>query len=185
MAIEVQGGMLFDDFGGQTAGLTKEAFLEKCIAPVLLIELREGETAGDGTYRTLPPQEPDSGDEPLVGSKVGASEVVVHPLAKSGRNEDEAITLGRADDCDIVVRCASVSKRHALFRFDPETRLVTVADAGSAHGTLLNGEPVPADQAVSLASSASLVFGGAVRAVFFSADNFYDYIQIQHRFGRV
>jgi FOG: FHA domain len=54
--------------------------------------------------------------------------------------------IGRSEECQIVlIGDGSVSRRHAIVRNDG--RQVTVADAGSSHGTYLNGvritQPTP------------------------------------------
>ena len=51
-----------------------------------------------------------------------------------------SVTLGRADDADIVLRSTSVSRRHARILRDGED--VLVEDAGSTNGTYLNGDKV-------------------------------------------
>lgn len=52
-----------------------------------------------------------------------------------------AVAIGRAPDCAAtLVGDPSVSRRHATVLHDG--RVVTIEDAGSTHGTLLNGQPV-------------------------------------------
>jgi serine/threonine-protein kinase len=48
--------------------------------------------------------------------------------------------LGRAADCDLVLRAADVSKHHCRIVFGPGE--VIVEDLGSANGTVVNGEVV-------------------------------------------
>jgi pSer/pThr/pTyr-binding forkhead associated (FHA) protein len=56
------------------------------------------------------------------------------------------VLIGRSEECQIVlIGDGSISRRHAIVRNDG--RQVTVADAGSSHGTYLNGvritQPTP------------------------------------------
>ena len=58
---------------------------------------------------------------------LGASGETVHRLPSSGR-----VTLGRADDCDVVIDDVSVSRHHAEIDVGPPP---TIRDLGSANGT--------------------------------------------------
>jgi FHA domain/Transcriptional regulatory protein, C terminal len=49
-------------------------------------------------------------------------------------------TLGRAEDCQIVVRRADVSRLHA--RIEPTDEGYLISDAESANGTYINGRPL-------------------------------------------
>jgi pSer/pThr/pTyr-binding forkhead associated (FHA) protein len=46
--------------------------------------------------------------------------------------------VGRLPDCDVVVDDGSVSKRHALLRWNEAERRCAVRDLGSTNGTFLN-----------------------------------------------
>jgi hypothetical protein len=50
----------------------------------------------------------------------------------------EELSVGRLPDCDVVVDDGSVSKRHALLRWNESERRCTVRDLGSTNGTFLN-----------------------------------------------
>jgi hypothetical protein len=54
----------------------------------------------------------------------------------------EELTVGRLPDCDLVVDDPSVSKRHAVLRWDNVARRCTVLDLGSRNGTMINGDYV-------------------------------------------
>ena len=47
------------------------------------------------------------------------------------------LSIGRSDDCDLIVEEATVSRRHALLRRTPEGW--QLRDVGSTNGTRLNG----------------------------------------------
>jgi len=56
------------------------------------------------------------------------------------------VVIGRGDDCDVVVRSATLSRRHALLRLGPP---LTLQDLDSRNGTRVGGDvhkgggPVP------------------------------------------
>jgi len=94
----------------------------------------------------------------------------IFAVQKSGTNPYSArISLGRARNCDIVLRDASTSKLHAHFVFDDKGQ-VQLVDQGSRNGTTVNGRRVSAP--VFLASSDKIVFGSVV-AEFLNAQALY------------
>ena len=56
------------------------------------------------------------------------------PLARM-----EELGVGRLPDCDLVLDEASVSKRHAVLRWNEPQGRCSVVDLGSKNGTFLNG----------------------------------------------
>jgi hypothetical protein len=53
------------------------------------------------------------------------------------RSEDE-LRVGRQPDCDLVIDDESVSKRHAVLRWDESKQRCTLQDEGSTNGTFVN-----------------------------------------------
>jgi hypothetical protein len=53
--------------------------------------------------------------------------------------------LGKGDKCDVVLKDAQVSERHAVVEFRPEERSWNVEDLESRHGTWLNGKRLGPD----------------------------------------
>jgi hypothetical protein len=51
----------------------------------------------------------------------------------------DSLTVGRLPDCDMVLDDGSVSKQHAVLRWNESERRCTVKDLGSRNGTFLNG----------------------------------------------
>lgn len=51
--------------------------------------------------------------------------------------EDE-LSVGRQPDCELVIDDASVSKKHAVLKWDAAKKKATVTDLGSTNGTFLN-----------------------------------------------
>lgn len=64
----------------------------------------------------------------------GPSEGTVFPL------EDELITVGRADDCNVLLDDVTVSRRHAEFRRVPGGW--RLSDSGSLNGTYVNRQRI-------------------------------------------
>lgn len=51
----------------------------------------------------------------------------------------DSLTIGRLPDCDLVLDDGSVSKQHAVLRWNEADRRCTMKDLGSRNGTYLNG----------------------------------------------
>ncbi|OJT21409.1 hypothetical protein BO221_26675 [Archangium sp. Cb G35] len=51
----------------------------------------------------------------------------------------EELSVGRLPDCELFIDDASVSKRHAVLRWNEPQGRCTVQDTGSTNGTFLNG----------------------------------------------
>jgi phage tail-like protein len=67
------------------------------------------------------------------------------------------MALGRASDVDVPINDGQVSRRHALLLCGPEG--VRLVDAGSANGTFLGANRLPANQPIPLADGALLRMG--------------------------
>ena len=50
----------------------------------------------------------------------------------------DELSVGRQPDCDLVIDDASVSKRHAILRWDAARRRASLEDLGSTNGTYIN-----------------------------------------------
>jgi hypothetical protein len=53
--------------------------------------------------------------------------------------ETDSLMIGRLPDCDLVLDEGSVSKQHAVLKWNEAERRCTVKDLGSRNGTFLNG----------------------------------------------
>jgi hypothetical protein len=51
----------------------------------------------------------------------------------------DSLTMGRLPDCDVVLDDGSVSKQHAVLKWNEAERRCTVKDLGSRNGTFVNG----------------------------------------------
>jgi hypothetical protein len=97
----------------------------------------------------------------------------IHPIVKQPSNPfPDRISLGRAQNCDIVLREASVSKLHAHFRLLSK-REAELTDTRSANGTRVNARPIPAITPVRVTSGDMILFG-AVAVQFIDPDKLFD-----------
>jgi len=99
------------------------------------------------------------------------------------RNEG-AVLLGRDPSCDIEVEDGSVSIEHARFTLewgDGDEKLFFVTDAGSSNGTWLNGDRLESESPTRLSDQDSIRVGPAVKLQFFTAEGFYDFLDLYRR----
>lgn len=83
-------------------------------------------------------EEADDDDDDEEVDDPGNERAIVVPVRKrAGGLFTHRIGVGRARNCDVVLRFPSVSKLHAQFVIDGSTW--SVLDVKSANGTLLNG----------------------------------------------
>ncbi len=107
--------------------------------------------------------EPVSGDGEIL-------EVI--PIEKaSGNPYADLISIGRAKNCDIVLRHSSVSKLHAYLTV-LGAELVKLVDSGSANGTTVNGDVAKPRMPKLLTPDDTIVFG-EVTTRLVSADALY------------
>lgn len=100
---------------------------------------------------------------------------LILPLRKGeGRPFPERISLGRATNCDLVIRDASVSKLHGHFR-DVSMTNALFTDAKSSNGTRLDGTLIQPGAATEINTNTLLTFG-RVQLVFMSPGDVYDWL---------
>jgi hypothetical protein len=66
--------------------------------------------------------------------------LIADETGKRVRLFNEINVIGRAAECDIVIRASDISKRHCQIILESDR--VLIEDLQSVNGTLLNGEPV-------------------------------------------
>jgi hypothetical protein len=156
------------EWHAQKKQLTRDAFAARFAHP-FIIRYGDPEQLEKLSFRTQ-----------VVSSKIGLPPVneiwqqggMVLPVLKKPENPyPERISVGRALNCDLVIRDGTVSKLHGHFMSvgPAEAQLV---DRGSANGTTLNGNPVKADP-VRVVSGDSLAFG-AVQVQFVEAKRLWE-----------
>lgn len=85
-------------------------------------------------------------------------ELVVLPIVKAANNPyPDRVSVGRARNCDLVIRDAAISKLHALVRIDADA--FSVVDVGSQNGTFLNGKRLIDNEPALLKCNDQLAFG--------------------------
>lgn len=90
----------------------------------------------------------------------------VMPLVKAAGNPySDRISIGRARNCDVVLRDPSVSKLHAHVRREPNGTWVII-DLDSHNGTAVSGVPILASRPEPIHSGDLLTFGGVTVQVF-------------------
>ena len=101
--------------------------------------------------------------------------LLILPLRKAeGHPFPERISVGRAMNCDIVIRDPSVSKLHGHFR-DVGTDSAYFTDAKSSNGTRVDGAAVKPAEAVAISRQTLLSFG-RVQLMLVSAADVYDWL---------
>jgi hypothetical protein len=96
--------------------------------------------------------------ERLMRAAEHARSRVVVALEKSERSPYSShVSLGRARNCDVVLRDSTVSKLHAQF-FESNGQW-HIVDRGSANGTTVNGTPLARDQPMRIAAGDRIKFG--------------------------
>jgi hypothetical protein len=98
--------------------------------------------------------------------KKPTSELRVVALIKAASNPySDRISIGRARNCDVVLRNPSVSKLHAHIRKEPNGSWVVI-DLNSHNGTVVDGMRVSGSHPVPLKIGEQITFGGmTVRVV--------------------
>lgn len=130
-------------------------------------------------------------DQPLESDEVGFSTQVVDPISTrrgykppknlevlsvakaAGNPYPDRVSVGRARNCDIVMRDPSVSKLHAHFRIGLRLELV---DIDSQNGTRVNGRALPPHQPQPVSNGDTLLFG-SVAAKLVDAAGLYDLLR--------
>lgn len=95
--------------------------------------------------------------EELVAMLHGFDDLLVATLPPLGGVEE--LQVGRLPDCELLIEEPSVSKRHAVLRWDAASARCTVQDVGSTNGTFVNANQIGGE--VVLQDGDTLSFGDA------------------------
>jgi hypothetical protein len=115
------------------ASLSIGAFRRQ-LGPFVLIQRPPGRAAEVlAPTRVASPEDIERGMVSLLFEFEDLLVTTLPPLAGS-----EELAVGRLPDCELMIDDASVSKRHAVLRWNEPERRCTVRDLGSTNGTFLN-----------------------------------------------
>jgi hypothetical protein len=127
--------MSFERILERARSLPREEFA-KAFASWFLVILDTGEDEIPSSFETMDVSAPRA----LLAARPAGP--LVHEIAKAeGNPYPDRISVGRARNCDIVLRHASVSKLHAHF-LPREEGHIDLVDVGSAVGTRVNGRAI-------------------------------------------
>lgn len=125
------------------ASSLNQASFRKQLGPFVLVQRPPGRVLGQTDKMGLPvnvqrttvakPEAVSVGTLSLLFQFEDLSVATLPPL-----HGVDQLTVGRQPDCDLVLDDGSVSKRHALLRWDEIHKRCTVQDLGSTNGTFLN-----------------------------------------------
>jgi len=157
-----------------TRSLPKPEFVARHPGLFLIFSARSG--AGMGFKTTVATLDEMEANEAVNVDTINDIGAEVLALTKApGNPYSERISLGRARNCDLVLRDASVSKLHAHFLRLPNGGF-ELADLDSQNGTLVDGRPLKAHVAVAVSVGSALRFG-AVVAHLVDAPRLYDLLE--------
>jgi FHA domain len=145
-----------DDFVQELRQVGEVAFRRRHTTPVLIVTGRaaRGERAGaDDVTRAVSAPESDT-------RRRGAPLALVHrvfPVVKAPHAPAGPVSLGRTPENDVSIPEYSISKRHCLF--DLSDGVMSLTDAGSTNGTLINGSAVDATTPVPLCGGEIITLG--------------------------
>jgi hypothetical protein len=147
-------------FLAQIGSMTRERFIERMPHPFLLITER--------------PIDAEAGFATLTDEKRPTrSHVEILEVVKAAGNPyPDRISLGRARNCDVVLKDPSVSKLHAHFLKNG----FELVDLGSQNGTCVNGHPLLKDRPNPLRYGDVILFGSQA-AKFVDAALLYDLVR--------
>ncbi len=104
-----------------------------------------------------------------------APHLEVLPVVKApGNPYPDRVSVGRARNCDLVMRDPSISKLHAHFRVGGPT--LELVDIDSQNGTRVNGRQLAPHQPATVASGDTILFG-SVAAKLVDAAMLYDLLR--------
>jgi hypothetical protein len=154
----------------------EKEFLSRVGSPVLVIAVG---------FKPTRPEPPSSGKEPgketLRVEKRAASFIFstarIAPLERRGRHAFPVVTVGRADQNDIVLDFEGISKIHATFAADAHGAW-SVTDTGSTNGTMLDGVSLVARTSKPVGDGSEIVFGNAVTSLFFQPRAFLEWAKV-------
>ncbi len=118
-----------------SASLSLGAFRRQ-VGPFVLIQRDLGPGGSDPLLSSTHVARTGDIEQGMLAMLFQFEDLLVTTLPPLARVEE--LSVGRLPDSDVVVDDPSVSKRHALLRWDEATQRCTVEDLQSTNGTLVN-----------------------------------------------
>lgn len=116
--------------------------------------------------------------EGLLGRTSLSSLLALEVTKRDGSGFTGMVNVGRADNCDIVLVAASVSKFHAFFQQDPVSGVPQLVDGGSTNGTAVNGGRLEAHEPRDLLPRDLIAFGADSVWRFQSPETFHELVSL-------
>jgi hypothetical protein len=170
------------EWQAQKRQLTRDAFGRAFPHPFLLRRAhskKDGEDGAAGSdfgeqklgFRTNVSDAGSTQDVPTGSVRMLGA--LVLPIVKKPTNPyPERISVGRALNCDVVIRDGTVSKLHGHF-VPVSAREADLVDRASQNGTKVNGQPLKPEIARRVVSGDTIIFG-SIAVQFLDAKKLWD-----------
>jgi hypothetical protein len=151
------------ELAAQARALGKEAFSERFAGQLFIVK-----PPSHGVHRKVisePPLSYQTSQARVTSRDIDAHDVLGSELCvwaiqkKWGNPYKDRISIGRARNCDLVLRAPYLSKLHAHFWRDADGTF-RLSDNHSANGTRVNGALLLTGQAQKVTSGDRVAFGG-------------------------
>jgi hypothetical protein len=165
-----------DDFVQELRRVGEVGFRRRHTTPVLIVTGRATRGARADASASAEVTRPIA-VTPVTGRRAAPLALVhrVFPIVKAPHAPPGPVSVGRTSENDVVIPEFSISKRHCLFELAADGGGMTIADAGSTNGTLLNGDALGGQAPVPLCGGEIITMGRfALR--FETAAGFLEYV---------
>jgi hypothetical protein len=152
---------------------TRAQFVASLPNPFLVLST-DNNAANAIQFRTVVATPAEAAEAAFAGASAPSVDII--EVTKSpGNPYPDRISVGRARNCDVVLRDPSVSKLHGHFRVAPGK--LELIDSGSHNGTRVNGHAITPNAPTLLAIGDTIVFGRVV-AKLLDAGGVYDMLRV-------
>ena len=166
--------------------LDRNVFLTRFDNPFLVINIPV--TAGSSVDTSALGASPKADNRTVLSEekrKTGSLLTVVAEVAKSDQDATGGlITVGRAQENDMVLPNRSISRHHANFYIDRNSGSASIEEVGSSYGTVVDGQPLAPGKTLPLKGGTTIIFAKSIQCTFLFPNEFYDYIQALARLRR-
>ena len=167
VAQEVMGGLL-KRARGPKAGVTARRFFTN-----------RQEKTGTRVHMQLMVEEIERMEkkkDEVQGGGALARQLVYQVRTRHTSHPNQRISVGRSENCDVVIDDHTVSKQHAWITLASNEGPFSLSDCGSTNGTWLVEDQIASGEQISLQSGDKVKFGRLVFR-FLSAADFYRYLK--------